>query len=231
MLGLDCYTNTVMKSAKSMPVSRALYHAYGKPSLGKDALFDRGFCGSCGVETDVALAQKIFTRRFGSWDSIATSSDANKRFICLPCGWAWRSKELMHISTIINRETLDVIHPTGERLREFLAGPIPETTAVLVPTSGKKALAGLAQWGRLTTDSGPQMWRPRHHRALTALIRLKALGFSERDLAETHPPFVVRQTLDAADWATVDQLWAVIAPHQGDRNFYPALLKLTREKL
>lgn len=214
-----------------MPVTEALYHASGKPPLGKTVPFDSGFCGRCHQQTTVAEASKVLTSRFGSWDDIDPDVRGKRRYLCLPCGWAYREKQLQYHPTIIRRGEEALKHPTGTELRSALNGPIPSDTAILLPVSGKKAVAPLGQWGRLVTDGGPVEWNRQRAQAVAHLRELKAMGIVEMALSGLAPPAYVLDRVDAAQWEQVQKSWSVLRPFREDKALFPMLVKLTREKM
>lgn len=220
-----------MRPKNNVPVTEALYHAASKPPLGKTLPFDSGFCGRCRRETDVADAAGVLSSRFGSWDDIAPDTGSKRRHLCLPCGWAYRAKQLQYHPTIIRRGTGTLTHPKGTELRKALSGPIPPDTAIMVPVSGKKAVAPLAKWGTLTTDNGPIAWSKRHAQSVKQLMWLKALGISEMSLSEPAPPVYALNRADAEQWAQLQQSWSDLKPIRANKTLFPMLVKLTREKM
>lgn len=220
-----------MKSSTYLPVTEALYHAARKPTLGKKVLFDRGFCGRCRRETDVADAAKILSRSFGSWDDVAPDPQSKRRHLCLPCGWAYRAKELQYHPTILSPGAQHFDHPSGSQLRQMLGKPIPADALVLFPVSGKKALAPRAQWGKVTTDFGALTWTRRHAQAVKDLMELKALGIREATMTAPAPPGYTLDSLDAPTWSAVQDAWKRLAPMRADKTLFPALVKMTREKM
>lgn len=220
-----------MKPATKVPVTEALYHAAGKPKLGKTVPFDRGFCGRCKRETEVADAIGVLSKRFGSWDDIAPDPRSKRRHLCLPCGWAYRDKSLQYHPTIIRRGAEGFEQPSGSELRTALAGPVPPDMAVMLPVSGKKAVAPLAQWGMLATDGGAMVWERRHAQAVKKLMELKRTGISETALADPAPPGYVLDGLAAEPWNRVQQMWHDLNPLRQDKTLFPMLVKLTREKM
>lgn len=220
-----------MNPSDFVPVTEALYHAARKPSLGKKVLFGRGFCGRCHRETDVADAIKVLSRRFGSWDDIVPDTRSKQRHLCLPCGWAYRDKTLQYHPTTLAKGAQRLHHPSGSQLREMLSRPIPADTLVLFPVTGKKAVAPNARWGKITTDSGPLTWTRRHAVAVKDLTELKALGVPESALPLPAPPGYTLDTLAATDWAATQDAWRRLAPMRQDKTLFPALVKMTREKM
>jgi len=220
-----------MRPDKFVPVIEALYHAAGKPPLGKTLPFNSGFCGRCHNETKVAEAVKVLSKRFGSWDDIIPDQRSKRRQLCLMCGWAYRTKKLQYRPTIIRHGQTQLEHPTGTDLRKVLAGAIPLDTAVLFPVSGKKAVAPHARWGYITTDFGPFRWERRHAQAVKRLMALKAFKIPEAALSDPAPPGYVLDRLGTTDWQNVQQMWRDLAPIRQDKAMLPVLVKMTREKM
>lgn len=220
-----------MSAADATSVSEALYHATANPELGKNAVFSDGICGSCLQRTTVAAAARILTSTFGSWDSITADPQTGLRHLCLPCAWAYRHKPLQHHPTIITRGATTYTHPTGEQLRNALAGPIPGDTAILLPITGKKAVAPRARWGRLTIDSGPIEWTRPLARATQHVIALKRLGFTEPMLTNPAPAPSIFDALDIDTWIRAQSTWEALDPIRRDKTLFPVALKLSREKM
>lgn len=193
--------------------------------------FERGFCGTCLQHTEVALAATIFTSTFGSWDTIRVDPATGNRHICLPCGWAWRAKELQYHPTIISRDGATFCHPNGAQLRAALNGPIAADIAILLPITGKRAVAPHARWGTLTTDTGPFKWERRHARLVQALLTLKKRGLTEPTLKEDDLPQYVFDKVPADLWEDTYAQWRRIAPVRQDKPLFSALLKLSRENM
>lgn len=220
-----------MRPEKYVPVTEALYHAARKPPLGKTLPFDSGFCGRCHRDTSVADAAGVLSQRFGSWDDIAPDRRSKRRHLCLPCGWAYRDKSLQYHPTIIRHGQKRFQHPTGTQLRKALSGPIAADTAIMLPVSGKKAVAPLAQWGMLATDGGPITWERRHAQSVKQLLWLKSLGVPERALPDSAPPAYVLNRADAEQWERLQKAWSDLQPVRQDKTLFPMLVKLTREKM
>lgn len=216
---------------KKLLVTEALYHAAGKPPLGKTLPFNSGFCGRCHRQTQVAEAVKVLSKRFGSWDDITPDTRSKHRHLCLPCGWAYRTKELQYHPTIIDQKSNQLYHPTGTDLRHALAGATPNDMAILFPVSGKKAVAPHALWGQVTTDFGPFTWERRHAQAVKQLMALKSYRIPESALGAPAPPGYVLDRLGPADWQNVQHLWGELARLRQDKVMLPVLIKMTREKM
>lgn len=220
-----------MNPSDCVPVTEALYHAARKPTLGKKVLFGRGFCGRCHQETDVADAIKVLSRRFGSWDDITPNERTKQRHLCLPCGWAYRDKQLQYHPTILSEGAQRLRHPNGTELRAFLSRPIPSTAIVLFPVSGKKAVAPGARRGKITTDHGHFTWTRRHAQAVKDLMELKATGIPEGALLDPAPPGHVLDKLPPDTFTATQEAWARLTPARQDKALFPALVKMTREKM
>lgn len=220
-----------MRPETNVPVTEALYHAARKPPLGKSLPFNRGFCGRCRREVDVADAAGVLSSRFGSWDDIKPDEGSKRRHLCLPCGWAYRDKSLQYHPTIIRQGATALNHPTGTELRRALSGPIAADVAIMLPVSGKKAVAPLAQWGQLTTDGGLVAWDRRRAQAVKRLMWLKGLGIPEMALCDPAPPSYALNRADAQQWEQLQQIWSDLKPVRADKALFPMLVKLTREKM
>lgn len=214
-----------------VPLSEALYHAANEPDLGKSVAFTEGFCGACGRRREVAAAAEVFTSTFGSWGAITPDPLTGSRHVCLPCAWAYRAKELRHHPTIISCDGATYTHPSGSELRAALSRAIPSNVAILLPITGKKAVAPQGRWGMLTTDSGPLNWSRDLARHVRDLLWLKARKCSEPMLSEPAPPSGILDKLSPEDWTAMQEAWARTSTVRTDKTLYPALLKLSREKM
>lgn len=214
-----------------MPVTEALYHAARKPMLGKTLPFDSGFCGRCHRHTSVADAAGVLSQRFGSWDDIDPDTRSKRRHLCLPCGWAYRDKTLQYHPTIIRYGADAYQQPSGAELRSALSGPIASDMAILLPVSGKKAVAPLAQWGRLTTDGGPISWERRHAQAVKQLSELKGFNISEAALTDPAPPAYALNRATPHQWEWLQRRWNELKTVRQDKALFPMLVKMTREKM
>lgn len=101
----------------------------------------------------------------------------------------------------------------------------------MLPVSGKKAVAPLAQWGQLTTDGGPTAWDRRRAQAVKRLMWLKSLGIPEMALTDPAPPVYALNRTDADQWGQLQQTWRELKPDRANKATFPMLVKLTREKM
>ncbi len=213
---------------EALPVSAVLHAALGRPGIDKPVTFVPGkSCGSCARVANCCQAATVLTSRFGSWGDIAVASDGS-RWLCEACGWAYRASDLRRAMWIIDVDGTATT-PTIAEVREALAGPIATSTAIIVPTSGKRIVAPRAAWGTVTSDSGNLRWCRHHHEWLTAATRLRALGVSEAALASPSPPWPVLVATSVEHHAEIQGHWRRLAPLRADKTLLPLFQRLSRE--
>lgn len=217
-----------MSSPATMSFSDAAYQLAGSPGITKPVIFDaEHFCGNCHETKSTAPAKKILTSQFGSWEDIAMDPRGG-RWLCLPCAWAYRDLKLRRISTLI--EDGAMTHPTPTELRTgVLTGPIPSTTAVVVPVSGKRIVLPKGTWGALTFDGGVMQWRPRDRRLLGVMSMFRAMDVGEKELmADIMPGRVLADTPHHRHTELSEQ-WTLLDPLRKDKVRAPLFLMLSRE--
>lgn len=209
-------------------VSEVVYRAEGKPDLGKPVNFDsEARCGNCRQATLVARAASVLTSQFGSWDDVVPDPRGG-RWLCKACAWCYRATDLRRAPAVITQKPAAMSKPVNRTLRATLAGPIPSTTAVIIPLTGKRIVAPRARWGHVTTDFGPMIWRPPHHQMLTAVLRLRELGVGEKALADAAPPWGALRDLTSDEQEEARQLWGTLRAARDDKTLLPLLQRLGR---
>jgi hypothetical protein len=214
---------------KLLPVvSIAVYDAAGSPRPHNELSYSAGLCGMCGPVEFSAPAKDVVSKNFGSWAEIAVDPDRNGRFLCAPCAWALKATDLRYKTSIVTSDPT-LSHPSQADLQQvLLRGPLPSTTAVMVPVSGKKAIILSAKWGMVASDFGGLYWQASHSAALKNLLRLRALGFRESGFVEPFPPMVTLMGLPKAERMEAQQLWQALATVRQDRTFLPLVTKISR---
>lgn len=216
---------------KPMPVvSIAVYAAAGSPRPHSELSYSTGLCGMCGRQESSAAAKGYVSKNFGSWGEIAVDTERGGRFLCAPCGWALRESDLRYKASIITSEP-SLAYPGQLELQQILLnGPVPSTTAVMVPVSGKKAIILSAKFGMLSSDFGSLYWQPGHSAALKSILRLREIGFKESGFIETFPPMVTLMGLDREQRVESQRLWQSLATVRQDRTFLPLAIRISRSK-
>ncbi|BDZ52455.1 hypothetical protein GCM10025867_46960 (plasmid) [Frondihabitans sucicola] len=196
--------------------------------LGKTVAWEDGHtCGNCGEATETALARTILSAYYGSWEAIAVDAEGGKRWLCLPCGWTLRDKDLRRMPITITRDgTLS--RPSFAELRTLLSERIPADLAVTLPIEGRKAVMADARWGAVATDSGSLPWTAAHRRALASVVELTSYGFTEGLLSYDAPPFGVLSKVSVRDHARVRELWNSLGRWRPDVAAWPTLVRLAR---
>ena len=216
---------------KPMPVvSIAVYSAAGSPRPHSQLSYSAGLCGMCGRQEESAPAKDYVSKNFGSWGEIAVDADRGGRFLCAPCGWALRESDLRYKASIITADP-SLTYPGQSDLQQILlAGPLPSTTAVMVPVSGKKAIILSAKFGMVASDFGSMHWQHGHSQALKSMLRLREIGFKESGFIEPLPPMVTLMGLDRDQRMESQRLWQALATVRQDRTFLPLAIRISRSK-
>jgi hypothetical protein len=184
----------------------------------------------CGPVERSAPAKDVVSKNFGSWAEIAVDKDRNGRFLCVPCAWALKETDLRYKTSIVTSDP-SLSHPSQAELQHILLqGPLPSTTAVMVPVSGKKAIILSAKWGMVASDFGGMHWQASHSAALKHVLRLRALGFRESGFVEPFPPMVTLMGLQKAERMEAHNLWRSLATVRQDRTFLPLVTKISRSE-
>lgn len=182
----------------------------------------------CGHHDQSSPAKDSVSKNFGSWADIAVDGARNGRFLCAPCSWALREPDLRYKTSIITSGP-SLEHPTQAALQEaLLRGPLPGTTAVMVPVSGKKAIILTAKWGMVASDFGAMHWQGSHSAALKSFLRLRAIGFRESGFVEPFPPMVTLMGLPRDERMEAQKLWQSLTAVRQDRTFLPLVTKISR---
>lgn len=213
-----------MKTLESLAVTAVVYQVEGKPPLTKSVAFtQRHRCGNCTQYADCAPAADVLTWKFGSWDDL--DADGERRWLCQACAHAYRAADYRHKISLIDRESRTVRWPGPTELAELLDGPVPDSTALVVPVGGKRVVLPRARWGKIATDSSVFTWRPAHRKQLQIGTQLLDLGVPKGMLARPMPPPAMTRE-GGQRGADVLRLWHAFAPAREDKVMMPVYLRL-----
>lgn len=214
---------------KHLPVvSIAVYDAAGSPRPHSALSYSTGLCGMCGLVEMSAPAKDFVSKNFGSWAEITVDTERNGRYLCAPCAWALKEPDLRYKASVITTNP-SLAYPSQAELQDvLLRGPLPNTTAVMVPVSGKKAIILSAKFGMVSSDFGSLHWQPSHSVALRSILRLRTLGFKESGFVEPFPPMVTLMGLPREERLEAQHLWQSLATVRQDRTFLPLVTKISR---
>lgn len=187
-----------------------------------------GTCGKCGTPDQplVAAAQAI-SKSFTAYDSWR---HPHQPWLCPSCTWGYTNQHLRtepHLVTL-NPPTC-TLSPTDQLHALLTSGALSPTTAVVLPMRpGRRHLMPVAEWGRITIDTGPTPWSSHDAALLTTYTTLRRQGFTPPALALPAADF--RTLRRCSDPGAVMRDWALLAPwRRPDSPWIAIAAKLTKE--
>ncbi|MEU2007048.1 hypothetical protein ACH47B_38240 [Rhodococcus sp. NPDC019627] len=109
-----------------------------------------------------------------------------------------------------------------------MSRPLEPDTAVVVPLRpGRKHILPHARWGGIAVEDTCLPWTARDVAAVTAMRRLRALGFGARMLAEPAAPYPVLARIAPRRWPAVFADWDRLAPYRQVGQWWELALRAT----
>lgn len=184
-----------------------------------------GRCARCATfPVPVEAVTKVVSRTFTGFDSWKATAEGG---LCTSCAWAYRNPDLrrsMHVVT--TRPAMRAV--TAADLERILSRPLEPNTAVVVPLRpGRKHILPHARWGGIAVEDMCLPWTLRDVAAVTAMRRLRELGFGARMLAEPAAPYPVLATIAPRRWPAVFADWDRLAPYRQIGQWWELALRAT----
>jgi len=204
----------------------AAWVAAGRPAVNAPAPVD-GRCGRCGEDGPTVTSSRIISEKFTGFDAWPFGS----RRLCVACAWAY-SRPPSAVPAMLITTTTVTEYPKGVGLASVLtSGALPNTQAVVLPTSHRRHILATAQWGHLATDGLVTVWdaaaasrlselatvRP----AVTAWVRARTTqSMSGRQIAldidrmllREMPPYPLLATQPREAWPRFLAAWTALQP-------------------
>lgn len=192
-----------------MDVLTAAWQASEQPQVVPAQL--HGPCARCGRQ-NVALVRTraVVSKAFTGYDSWRDPCGAG---LCPTCTWGYRTPQLRAAPHQVTARPTAMQRLEPHQLAAALAAALPADTAVIVPLRpGRKHLLPTAVWGRVTVEDAHLPWGADDATRLSAMHRLRALGFGSRMLAGPAPVWSVLRRLPRHWYGRVQHDWAVLEP-------------------
>lgn len=184
--------------------AQAAWTAAGQPDVQAPAPVE-GRCGRCGTQTATVTSTHIVSEKFTGFDSWPYGS----RRLCVPCAWAYSHTPTAQQAMVIT-PTATTCYPDGRDVADLLtAGPLPATTAVIVPTAKRRHLLPTAQWGHVATDGLVVAWDGAAARRLTDVRWLRTdIGATWPQLQAPTPPPQLMRGRPPRGWEPILTAWS-----------------------
>jgi hypothetical protein len=131
----------------------AAWVAAGRPAVNAPAPV-AGRCGRCGQDGPTVTSSRIISEKFSGFDAWPFGS----RRLCVACAWAY-SRPPGAVPAMLITTTTVTEHPKGVGLAPVLTtGALPNTHAVVLPSSHRRHILATAEWGHLATDGLVTPW-------------------------------------------------------------------------
>ena len=184
--------------------AQAAWTAAGQPDVQAPAPVE-GRCGRCGTQTATVTSTHIVSEKFTGFDAWPYGS----RRLCVPCAWAYSHTPTAQQAMVIT-PTHATCYADGRDVTDLLtAGPLPATTAVIVPTAKRRHLLPTAQWGHVATDGLVVAWDGAAARRLTDVRWLRTdIGATWPQLQAPTPPPQLMRGRPPRGWEPILTAWS-----------------------
>ncbi|KMV18252.1 hypothetical protein ACT17_11435 [Mycolicibacterium conceptionense] len=204
-----------------------------------------GRCGRCGEDGPTVTSSHIISEKFTGFDAWPFGS----RRLCVPCAWAYSRPPIAVPAMVITAGTVTE-HAEGAGLAPLLsAGALPNTHAVVLPSSRRRHVLATAEWGHLATDGLVSMWDATSADRLVALAAVRPIvtawvraqatdSVSPRQIAmkidqilmRDMPPYPVLATQPRHSWTQFLDAWAALQSWRKVEPLWAAGRTLTHTK-
>lgn len=156
----------------------------GRPSLHASSP-GTGRCGRCGQHGPTVSSARIVSEKFAGIDAWPFGS----RRLCIPCAWAFSRQPATQPALLITTDSV-TSYINGAALADVLiAGELPATHAVVLPTARRRHILPTARWGHLATDGLVVRWDAGAVSKLANLAWLRTtVGATWPQLSRSAPP-------------------------------------------
>lgn len=224
---------TLTHSLSHAPITHSpvdvVWRNAGRPDCGSKEKslrwLPQGMCGQCRQRDgrEVALAHKVLSARFGSWDDIIPTTDG-VQWLCRACAWAYRDTTARRTLYRVSAEDSTPISWTS-LADSLLTGQLPDRVAFSAPVGGKRIVLPRLQWGAVVSDHGIVHWHNQHAQVVRMLRSIRAAGCNEHTLLSPQAPIGVGSTPTVQ--AEVAQMWDALTPARRS-PLWQFLVKLSR---
>lgn len=186
--------------------AEAAWNAAGRPPVQAPAPVE-GRCGRCGEWTATVTSTHIVSEKFTGFDAWPYGS----RRLCVPCAWAYSHTPTAQQAMLIT-PTATTAYTDGRELTELLtAGPLPATTAAILPTAKRRHLLPTAQWAHVATDGLVVAWDATTAHRLADLLWLRSqIGATWPQLESPAPPARLMRSHPATAWEPILAAWSAL---------------------
>jgi hypothetical protein len=201
----------------------AAWVAAGRPDVDAPPPVE-GRCGRCGADGPTVTSSRIISERFTAFDAWPYGS----RRLCVACAWAYSRQPTTQPALLIT--TTEVTeYADGAGLATMLtAGALPNTHAVILPTTRRRHILPTAQWGHLATDGLVVRWDATAASRLADLAWLRTeMGATWPQLSRPAPPPRLLRAQPADRWAQILAAWSHLQPLRSAPPLWAATRILT----
>lgn len=170
-----------------------------------------GRCARCGAHGRLS-AKPAVSKTFSAYDDWARPGSGDT---CPMCAWGFTTPGLRQHPHLVATGSLVCL--TRQQLSTHLSTSVPPDQALVIPVrAGRKHVMPAAQWGQVTTDTGPLRWAGNEAIRLTTILQLRQLGATASSLSAPVPPFTLLRNRNPHDTARILQLWQELLPWRPD---------------
>lgn len=220
----------------------AAWVAAGRPAVNAPTS-TTGPCGRCGSTGPTVASSNIISEKFTGFDAWPYGS----RRLCLACAWAY-SRPPRAVPTMVITANAVIEQPKSDWLSAFLtSGALPDTHAVILPSTHRRHILAAAEWGHLATDGLVLRWDAAAAARLAdlAVVRptvtswVKALAATapmngrqiisrvEETILLDVPPYPLLRTLPRQSWPGFMEAWKALQPWRAIPPLWAALRNIT----
>lgn len=154
-------------------------------------------------------SSRIISEKFTAFDTWPFGT----RRLCIPCAWAYTRRPTTQQTTLITADNVTEYPDTTQLAPILMKGPLPNTSAAIVPTAKHRHLLPTAQWGHLATEGIVVRWDAPAAQRLADLSWLRtAIGATWPQLKRPAPPPRLLTSQPADRWAPLLTAWERLQP-------------------
>lgn len=183
-----------------------------------------GRCGRCGEDGPTITSSRIISEKFTGFDAWPFGT----RRLCVACAWAYSGQPREQTALLITTTTLTKYSNGAELAPILTAGALPTTHAAVVPSSRRRHILPITEWGHLATDGLAIAWDTTAAQRLTDLAWLRTtVGATWPKLADPVPPARLLAAQPADQWSRIVAAWASLQPWRTVPTLWDAVRILT----
>jgi hypothetical protein len=208
-----------------MDVLTAAWTAAGAPRTATPDRRDR--CARCSsadvpISACTTAVSKVFTG-YDGWAHLAGTG------LCDACTWAYRMPQLRRAIHLVTAQPPQLtVLPSLAAADLLRQGALSADVCLIVPLRpNRKHLIPAASWARVTVDDANLDWTAADAERLRILDRLRAAGFTARQLAAPAPAWPIMRTAPASQRVAVIADWEALRPWRDSTLWLDLALAVT----